>query len=53
MISGIQSGHIGRAPDLWGVDFCEYFTELYPFPKVMHLIAKAIVKKISEKPLNI
>ena len=49
MISGIQSGHISRTPDFWGVDFCEYFIELYPFPKVRHLSERDIVNKISEK----
>ena len=52
MLSDIQSGHISRIPFL-GVQFCEYFTELYPFSKVRHLIAGDSVNKISEKRLDI
>ena len=53
MLYGIQSGHISRIPDFWGVNFCEYFTELYTFPKVGDLIARAKVNKISENRLNV
>ena len=53
MLSDIQSRHISGIPDIWGVKFCEYVTELYPFQKVRHLIARDSVNKISENRLNI
>ena len=53
MLSGVQSGHISRTPAFLGVKFCECFTELYPFPKVRHLIARDSVNKIPKNRLNI
>ena len=53
MLSGIQTEHISKILDIFGVNFCEYFTELYPFSKVRHLIAGDSVNKISENRFNI